>query len=121
VRGRQVGINRIHFSDGTIIEYEYPFLKINGLMMGKRTIQWEGSILFNDDKNNITCDIEFPKEGMFGLSGDATYDQMNGVITRDGEKVCDVEGSWLSHLKFDSKKYWELETSDMILPVRAEK
>lgn len=53
VRGRQVGINRVHFQDGTVIEYEYPFLRINGLMINKRTIQWEGSITFKDSKNDI--------------------------------------------------------------------
>ena len=53
VRGRQVGKNRVHFQDGTIIEFEYPFLRINGLMINKRTIQWEGSIKFEDKKNNL--------------------------------------------------------------------
>lgn len=53
VRGRQVGKNRIHFKDGTIIEYEFPFLRINGLIISKRTIQWEGSIKFVDEKNDI--------------------------------------------------------------------
>jgi hypothetical protein len=53
VRGRQVGKNRVHFKDGTIIEYEFPFLRINGLIISKRTIQWEGSIKFVDEKNDI--------------------------------------------------------------------
>lgn len=118
VTGRQVGKNRVHFQDGTIIEYEYPFLKINGLMMNKRTIQWEGSILFKDAKNNLECEISFPKAGLFGIGRGKTYDEMAGTILQNDKAVCEVEGSWLSHLSFNERKYWDLETSDLILPVR---
>lgn len=120
VRGRQVGKNRVHFRDGTIIEFEYPFLKINGLMIKKRTIQWEGSIKFLDAKNNIECELNFPKEGLFGLNRGMTYDMLNGTIFQNGEEVSKVDGSWLSHLCFDNKKYWELVTSDIILPMRCD-
>ena len=35
--GRQVGSNRVKFTDGSSIQWEYPFMKISGLMFGKRT------------------------------------------------------------------------------------
>ena len=38
VVGRYNGKNRIHFLDGTVIEYEYPSVRISGLLVGKRTI-----------------------------------------------------------------------------------
>ena len=37
VTGRQAGKNRVHFRDGTVIEWEYPVMKISGLIFGKRT------------------------------------------------------------------------------------
>ena len=119
-RGRHVGPNRIYFKDGSMIEYQYPFIKINGLLMGKRTMKWEGDFEFVDKLNNISCQMKFPQEGIFGLKGNNTYDQLSGTIIKDGENVCEVEGSWLSHLSFNKKKYWELESSDIILPMRAE-
>lgn len=36
--GRQVGTSRVRFLDGSSIEWEYPFMKISGLMFGKRTV-----------------------------------------------------------------------------------
>lgn len=87
VTGRQVGKNRVHFQDGTIIEYEYPFLKINGLMFGKRTIEWDGSILFTDSKNDIECEVNLPEKGYFGLKESTEYDMMTGVIKQNGEPV----------------------------------
>ena len=87
VTGRQVGKNRVHFPDGTIIEYEYPFLKINGLMFGKRTVEWDGSILFTDNKNNIECEVNFPEKGYFGLKENTEYDLMTGVIKHNDEPV----------------------------------
>lgn len=53
VKGRHSGTTRVHFKDGSIIEFEYPFLRINGLMIGKRTIQWEGPIKFSDKRNGL--------------------------------------------------------------------
>lgn len=53
VTGRQVGKNRLRFADGSFVEWEYPFMKIQGLLFGKRTTHWVGGIEFKDDKNNI--------------------------------------------------------------------
>ena len=36
--GRQIGKNIIRFTDGTIIEFELPIMKISGLIFGKRTV-----------------------------------------------------------------------------------
>eukprot|EP00343_Euplotes_focardii_P003461 CAMPEP_0205813780 /NCGR_PEP_ID=MMETSP0205-20121125/18569_1 /ASSEMBLY_ACC=CAM_ASM_000278 /TAXON_ID=36767 /ORGANISM="Euplotes focardii, Strain TN1" /LENGTH=233 /DNA_ID=CAMNT_0053096471 /DNA_START=1883 /DNA_END=2581 /DNA_ORIENTATION=- len=121
VRGRQVGINKITFIDGTVITYEFPFLKINGLMFNKRTIQWEGSIKFEDKKNNIECEVSFPQTGLFGglKSGD-TYDKLHGIMIQDGEEICEVKGSWLSHLEFNGVEYWRLDDNDIILPMRVD-
>ncbi len=66
VTGRQVGKNRIRFRDGTFIEYEYPIMKIAGLIFGKRTTQWVGGFVFRDKENAICAKLEFSKEsGIF--------------------------------------------------------
>jgi hypothetical protein len=64
--------------------------------------------------------VEFPKEGLFGLKNGITYDMMTGTIIQKGESVCEVEGSWLSHLSFNGSKLWELDYADIVYPVRAE-
>lgn len=89
--------------------------------MGKRTMKWEDTFEFTDEKNNLNCKLSFPEEGLFGLKTETFYDQITGTITQDGEKICEVEGSWLSHLNFNEKTYWELDSSDIVLPMRAER
>lgn len=90
-------------------------------MINKRTIQWEGSINFVDEKNDIHCEMKFPEKGLFGLPRGITYDMMTGTIVKENKEVCTVDGSWLSHLCFNGKKYWDLETSDIVLPMRVDK
>ena len=53
IKGRTCGKNCVKFRDGSVIEFEYPFIKINGLMFGKRTTQYVGTVVFTDTKNNI--------------------------------------------------------------------
>jgi|LauGreDrversion4_2_1035121.scaffolds.fasta_scaffold288987_1 hypothetical protein len=57
--GRQGGKNRVHFLDGTVIEFEFPFLKMGGVLYGKRVLQWIDSLEFNDKKNGLTARMEF--------------------------------------------------------------
>jgi len=66
VTGRQVGKNRVRFPDGSYIEYEYPFMRINGLLFGKRTTQWLGGMKFEDPKHHLEARFDFAEEaGMF--------------------------------------------------------
>jgi len=70
VTGRQVGKNRVRFANGSFIEWEYPLMKIQGLLFGKRTTHWIGGIDFIDRKNSITAHLEFSKEGgLFSRKG----------------------------------------------------
>jgi hypothetical protein len=89
-------------------------------LIGKRTIQWEGSVKFFDQKNGLECELTFPEKGMFGLERGLTHDMLTGSILQDGKEICEVDGSWLSHLGFNGKNYWTLENSDIIFPLRPE-
>lgn len=65
VTGRQIGKNRVRFTDGSYVEWEYPVMKISGLLFGKRTTQWVGSFEFIDKKNQLKAKLEFSKEAGF--------------------------------------------------------
>ena len=78
VTGRQVGKNRVRFADGSVIEWEYPVMKISGLLFGKRTTHWIGGIDFSDVQNNIYAHLEFSKEG--------------GLFTRQALPIDCIEG-----------------------------
>lgn len=53
VTGRQIGKNRVRFQDGSYIEFEYPTMKIYGLLYGKRTTQWDGAFEFEYKKYGL--------------------------------------------------------------------
>jgi len=38
IRGRQVGENRVIFKDGSVIKFQYPTMKLTGLLYGQRTL-----------------------------------------------------------------------------------
>jgi hypothetical protein len=61
--GRQVGNNYIEFADGSKIVYEFPFMKIGGLLFGKRTIKFVGNVTFADDTHGIEANLKFNSEG----------------------------------------------------------
>ena len=57
VLGRQVGKNRVRFRDGLTVEWEYPTMKISGLVYGKRTTQWVGGLEFRCGEILAKCEF----------------------------------------------------------------
>lgn len=62
------GPSRIKFNDdGTLIQFNLPTLRLNGMMWGKRTLEWTEAMNFKDEKNNLTCVVKFYKnESLLG-------------------------------------------------------
>jgi hypothetical protein len=80
VTGRQQGKNYIEFLDGTKISFEYPFMKIGGLLFGKRTIKFSGTVQFEDLKNGITAEMKFNPEGGMFKKSKGPVDEFTGAI-----------------------------------------
>ncbi|CDW82058.1 oxysterol binding family protein [Stylonychia lemnae] len=121
VTGRQIGKNRVKFQDGSFVEWEYPVMRISGLIFGKRTTTWLGSFEFVDNKNQLRAQLEFSKEGGFFTRQSLPIDCIEGTIQGQGQEVSKIQGSWLEFLRFDDKLYWELETCDTVRPVAIDK
>jgi hypothetical protein len=119
--GRQVGKNWIEFKDGSKIVFEYPYMKIGGLLFGKRTIRFSGKVEFLDEKNNIYADLNFNSEGGMFKKKSGPLDEFSGSISHGVNTVCDFKGSWLDNIKFDEKEYWKLDQCHMIKPIIPEK
>ena len=56
----------LEFPDGTIIRFNAPDFKIGGALMGERTIEATGSMVFQDMKNDIKAVVVL---GTFKESG----------------------------------------------------
>lgn len=119
--GKYRGKCKIHFPDGSMIEYEVPFMKLSGLLFGKRVLQFIGNVIFMDTKNRIEANLDFAKEaGMFRKQM-VPLDHFSGTLTVNEKVVHKIEGSWLSHLQFDNEVYWELEKTEAYFPVALSK
>ena len=85
--GRQVGKNYIEFNDGTKIVYEFPYMKIGGLLWGKRTIKFSGKVDFLDAKNGLEATLSFNSEGGVFKKKEGPVDEFQGTITKNGKVV----------------------------------
>jgi len=119
VEGWQKGPLTLEFFDGTKVTFSLPKVFFRGLVKGDRVIEYEGTIRFEDKKNDLVCDLTFnpPDEqpqksgwmsGMFSSKPKRPpSDYVKGVIVgKGGKQVSKVEGTWMGSLEFDGKKYW---------------
>ncbi|KAL6062324.1 Oxysterol-binding protein 4 [Balamuthia mandrillaris] len=137
IKGYQTGPNYVDFPDGTRISIQLPYLEFKGLVMGDRIQNFAGNMSFVDQKNDLGCVLEFNPEApswlkswfakpkypadyfvgdIFRLSTANTATSASnaggssGAAANDKKEVLSrVEGCWLSHLDFDSKRYWDLK------------
>ncbi|KAG7401394.1 hypothetical protein PHYBOEH_001386 [Phytophthora boehmeriae] len=101
----------------TTIEYNLPYLQIGGLLWGDRTVDIMGSMVFEDKRNHLQCELRLnpdEKKGMGGMfsSSKTPTDSLRGVIIDTSatppREICDVSGSWLHDLVFGDKTYWSI-------------
>ncbi|RLN44187.1 hypothetical protein BBJ29_003226 [Phytophthora kernoviae] len=101
----------------TTIEYNLPYLQIGGLLWGDRTVDIMGSMVFEDKRNHLQCELRLnpdEKKGMGGMfsSSKTPTDSLRGVILDTSvsppREICDVSGSWLHNLVFGDKTYWSI-------------
>jgi hypothetical protein len=71
-------------SDGTVIEFDYPSLKFEGLLYGRRTSKWYGSFEFTDIKNNLKATLSFSEGPGFFNRFALPVDCLEGSITHNG-------------------------------------
>lgn len=132
VKGYQKGKHTVEFEDGSRVTYTLPGILVRGVMWGERIMEYSGTMSFVDRDNNISCELEFNPEGSVGAGIKRLVDLVkfpknqaeqkellpsdwfSGRIYRSASTkrskdiICNVEGSWLSHLEIDGTKLWEL-------------
>jgi len=60
IKGWREGKSLIKFKDGTLMTYTTPDMRINGLIMGDRTLNFSGTLTIKDYKNKIESVTHFP-------------------------------------------------------------
>jgi len=118
VVAQQFGPNTVQFKDGTKIHFILPPFKLNGLLFGARTIEFQGSIVFTDEKNDLEAKLAmYENPSMFSRNLHPS-DHFEGAITRlngdKGREISKISGHWTSYIEFDGKRYWDLKMVDPI-------
>lgn len=106
---------RVTFNDGTTIQYNMPYLQMGGFLWGDRTVEIMGSVVFEDKKNNLSCELKLnpdEKKGMGGMfsSSKTPSDHFRGTIvnTQNGNELAELSGSWLHELRINDAQYWSI-------------
>lgn len=135
INGQRVGDTVIVFKNGEKIIIGNPEMRIDGLVMGERIVNYMKSFSITDEKNRLAAEITFNYEeigtmtklatsfkGLFGGSSQKAdkplFDSFNislysftkqkdsNEVTR--AEICSGTGSWLSHLEIEGDMYWKL-------------
>ena len=104
--GQFRGPNIIEFTSSEkikeVISFTYPYMNISGLMYGKRTVEWEGSMDFLDVKNSLTAKLNFTPAPKFFQKFKEPTDVFRGDIRQHDVIIHKIYGSPLDKLLIDS-------------------
>ena len=124
IKAGREGKNLIKFKDGTKMTYTNPEMRINGLIMGDRVINFAGTMVIKDFTNKIECVVSFPfkdignvesiKNSITGFFSSKTEEvpfdhfiiQISKLnpTTKVKDLVSEGHGSWLGQIYIDGKK-----------------
>jgi len=130
------GPTHIEFSDGQKISFSGLNFLIGGTVMGERTIEPTGDILFEDVKNNIRAILHFntyASSGYWTVTEEGGKDLFVGVLYKSSDikeptkmdkqiqfptnlqeiphmvqKIDDINGSIIENVIIGGKAYWEI-------------
>lgn len=125
IKGWRDGKNFLKFKDETTYSYSTPDMRINGLIMGDRTVNFAGTFIIKDHKNNIECVSTFPyrevgklesvKNSISGLFSSKSEEepldhftiQISKIYSDTNKKdiLAEGHGSWLGQVVFQNKVY----------------
>ena len=74
---------KLEFKDGTVIRFNAPDFKLSGTVMGERTIECVGSLVFQDLKNNIKAVVQlgtFKETGFWTKTQSGSKTGIEGII-----------------------------------------
>jgi hypothetical protein len=77
-----------------------PNMYARGILFGKMVLELGDTCVARNDKNGITCDLEFKTKGFFS----GTYNAILGKVRNKSTDVGEVSGRWSHVMDFKSSK-----------------
>jgi hypothetical protein len=94
----------VDFKDGTHIDFNYCQDQYSNTFYGNFRHENLGEIYWNDVTHGLKAKIN-----LGGCAKTALSDYFEGDIEdKDGKVLCTISGSFLSHIDFDGKRYWDI-------------
>jgi hypothetical protein len=73
-----------------VIEFEYPSLKIEGLLYGRRITKWQGAFEFVDTKNKMKAKLNLSEGPGFFNRAALPVDCIEGTIMCEDKEICKI-------------------------------
>jgi hypothetical protein len=126
IKASKLGKHLIEFNNGDQIEYTAPNMKISGIVLGQRNVNFEGTFEVIDKKNHLKALFQFEQDpgmissfagkikGFWSKKEKLPSDFFKvkiGKLTENGsfDEICDGIGSWLQYLQFGERIWWNSE------------
>lgn len=134
VKAKYKGKYVVEFKNGIKHNVYFPEFKLSGILIGNRSIKYEGNMVIVDEANDLISYIMMnPDERgflkkMFTKKKSNYPDYFKGVITSISKNakfdkkdksynitdvnkhiLSNIEGEYSNHIKFDSDVYWQKE------------
>jgi len=97
------GENRVRLL-GAAQDGEYvitmPNMYARGILFGKMVLELGDTCTAKNEKNGLTCDLEFKTKGFFS----GTYNALAGTVRKGNSEVGDTSGKWSRVMEFTAKK-----------------
>lgn len=141
------GPTTLEFKDGASIRFNAPDWRIGGTVIGERTIEIEGSLVWEDLRNKLRAVVvmsTFKAAGYFSGKKSGSKSSFTGAIyhLKDAavkptvfgrtqslptdlsklasemkSKICDIEGNWLTHINVNKKQIWAIDGHKVTRPI----
>jgi hypothetical protein len=82
IRGFREGKNIIKFKDGTLMTYTLPEMRINGIVLGEKTLNFSGQFVIKDYQNKIESIVTFPWRVIIIFKYCRIYQKWNQLLVR---------------------------------------
>jgi len=94
----------VDFKDGTHIDFNYCNDQYSNTFYGNFRHEYIGDLYWRDTTHGLNADMSL------GGSKDSRFsDYFEGTIKdKDGKVLSNFTGSFLSHIDFDGKRYWDI-------------
>jgi hypothetical protein len=99
------GKRQVKFKDGQVITMNCLDERYSNTFIGTMRAETVGLMVFKDQENRLECEVRVGE-----VSGKPS-DYLEGFIMREGKVISQLTGTFLGHLDFDDRRYWDLRHS----------